>query len=119
MPNSQKPPKAEERKMDWELTSVSHSSHDDSHGSHVDSHDSQARWLAVCQDPLVSKYLSQTNHLGLDNLAPNSTCLTKISQKPKEKPFFFFHSLDGKHMTSVFADGDFVFLEKRFQFKTI
>ena len=46
---------------------------------------------------LVSKHLSQTNHLGLDNLAPNSTCLTKISQKPKEKPFFFFHSLDGKH----------------------
>ena len=31
--------------MDWELTSVSH-------GSHDDSHDSLARWLAVCQDPL-------------------------------------------------------------------
>ena len=52
MPNSQKPPKAEERKMDWELTSVSHGSHDDSHDSH-DSHDSLARWLAVCQDPLT------------------------------------------------------------------
>ena len=66
------------------------------------------------------KYLSQTNHLGLDtDLAPNSTCLTKISQKQKEKPFFFFHSLNGKHMTSVFADGDFVFLERRRQFKTI
>ena len=35
LPNSQKPPKAEERKMDWELTSVSHGSHD--------SHDSLAR----------------------------------------------------------------------------
>ena len=47
MPNCQKPPKAEERKMDWE--SVSHGSH----GSHVDSHDSLARWLAVCQDPVA------------------------------------------------------------------
>ena len=37
--------KAEERKMDWELTSVSH-------GSRDDSHDSLARWLAVCQDPI-------------------------------------------------------------------
>ena len=45
VPNSQKPPKAEERKMDWELTSVSHGSHDDSH----DSHDSLARWLAGSQ----------------------------------------------------------------------
>lgn len=42
MPNSQKPPKAEERKMDWELTAVSHGSHDDSH----DSHDSLARSLS-------------------------------------------------------------------------
>ena len=42
MPNSQKPPKAEERKVDWELTSVSHGSHDDSH----DSHDSLARSLS-------------------------------------------------------------------------
>ena len=54
MPNSQKPQKAEERKMDWELTSVSHGSHDDSH----DSHDSLARWLAVCQDP---KYYRDQN----------------------------------------------------------
>ena len=45
--------KAEERKMDWELTSVSHgshedshSSHDDSHGSLDDSHDSLARCLS-------------------------------------------------------------------------
>ena len=30
---SQKPPKAKERKMDCELTSVSHGSHDDSHDS--------------------------------------------------------------------------------------
>ena len=36
--------------MDWELTSVSHSSHDDSHDMWLDS--SLARWLAVCQDPL-------------------------------------------------------------------
>ena len=54
MPNSRKPPKAEERKMDWELSSVSHGSHDDSH----DSHDSLARWLAVCQDP---KYYRDQN----------------------------------------------------------
>ena len=40
MPNSQKLPKAEERKMDCELTSVSHGSHHDSHDSHDDSHDS-------------------------------------------------------------------------------
>ena len=53
---------------------------------------------------------NETNHLGLDDLAPNSTCLTKISRKPKEKPFFFFHSLDGKNMASVFADGGFVFV---------
>ena len=45
-----KQPKAEERKTDWELTSVSHGSHDDWH----DSHDSLARWLAVCQDPLLA-----------------------------------------------------------------
>ena len=45
MPNT----KAEERKMDWELTSASH-------GSHDDSHDSLARWLAVCQDPLQIQY---------------------------------------------------------------
>ena len=50
MPNSQKLPKAEERKMDCELTSVSHGSHDDSHDSH-DSHDSLARTL--CQDPAM------------------------------------------------------------------
>ena len=49
MPNSQKLPKAEERKMDCELTSVSHGSHDDSHDSHddsYDSHDSLARTLS-------------------------------------------------------------------------
>ena len=34
--------------MDWELTSVSH-------GSHDGSHDSLARWLAVCQDPIESR----------------------------------------------------------------
>ena len=45
VPNSQKLPKAEERKMDCELTSVSHGSHDDSHDSH-DSHDSLARTLS-------------------------------------------------------------------------
>ena len=50
---SQKPPKAKERKMDCELTSVSHGSHDDSHDSHDDSHDSLARCLALCQDPLI------------------------------------------------------------------
>ena len=44
MPNCQKPPKAEERKMGWESVS---------HGSHDDSHDSLARWLAVCQGPVV------------------------------------------------------------------
>ena len=68
-----------------------------------------ANCLAMHCWRLVSKYLSQTNHLGLDNLAPNSTCLIKISE----------NWLNGKHMASVFADGDFVFLEKWRQFKTI
>ena len=53
VPNSQKPPKAEERKMDWELTFVSHGSTRMTCMTRwLHSHDSLARWLAVCQDPL-------------------------------------------------------------------
>jgi len=51
VPNSQKPPKAEERKMDWELTSVSLGSMMTRMTRWLNSHDSLARWLAVCQDP--------------------------------------------------------------------
>ena len=53
MPNSQKPPKAEERKMDWELTAVSHGSHDDSHDSHDDSHDSHDSLARSLSRPVV------------------------------------------------------------------
>ena len=52
VPNSQKLPKAEERKMDCELTSVSHGSHHDSHDSHDDSHDSHDSLARTLSRPL-------------------------------------------------------------------